>query len=500
MNLFQETKFWWFSIAVALIFVTTAWFSTGYYHADEHYQLIEFAGFKLGTHHAGELAWEFQVRMRPALQPAIAYVCLGTLQAAGVSDPYMQTFALRLLSALLSFIFLTFFTRRLQYVYGQSNSFPAFQLLQYFTWFVPFLAVRFSSETWSGLFLLGGIGLLFNPEGKSINPIKLGLLLGISFLFRFQMAFAVLGIFAWLTWIKRETFRNLLIMSGSFLAVTGLGFLIDSWFYEQWVFTPWIYLMAVIDSAGTGFGVEPWYFYLWQILFFPGFIIGLTLTGSLIFLLYNDWRNPILWAFIPFLLIHSLIPHKEMRFLFPIAFLVPTLLHQAWILIKSKLKAGWILRTGMAVLLVFVAFNTIALTTMLFKPAGLGRVAVMEHIHRQEGHQPLHLIFCSWGNPYNPWQSIPKKFYLEKEITFTQIRNICQLNDSLLQTEKVNLFVCRQIDLQKKECLSQLEKSGFVLQYKSVSNFAQLLNWNNTWFDSREVLYLFKKLQPNSAD
>ena len=35
-------------LAAALVFMLTAWFSTGYNHFDEHFQVIEFAGLKLG--------------------------------------------------------------------------------------------------------------------------------------------------------------------------------------------------------------------------------------------------------------------------------------------------------------------------------------------------------------------------------------------------------------------------------------------------------------------
>jgi phosphatidylinositol glycan class B len=44
-----------FPAAMALYFVA-AWFSTGFYHGDEHYQLIEFAAHKMGNIAREELA------------------------------------------------------------------------------------------------------------------------------------------------------------------------------------------------------------------------------------------------------------------------------------------------------------------------------------------------------------------------------------------------------------------------------------------------------------
>jgi len=51
-------------IVALLIYVVTAYFSKGYYHADEHYQVIEFAGLKTGTHSGSDLAWEYRENSR----------------------------------------------------------------------------------------------------------------------------------------------------------------------------------------------------------------------------------------------------------------------------------------------------------------------------------------------------------------------------------------------------------------------------------------------------
>lgn len=68
----KAVKNWTLWGVIGMVFFITAWKSDGYYHADEHYQLIEFAGKILGTHQPEELAWEYNARLRPALQPTIA--------------------------------------------------------------------------------------------------------------------------------------------------------------------------------------------------------------------------------------------------------------------------------------------------------------------------------------------------------------------------------------------------------------------------------------------
>ena len=57
----------YFFLTALVVYIVAAWFSTGFYHGDEHYQLIEFAAYKMGTVSPEGLAWEFTARVRPAL-------------------------------------------------------------------------------------------------------------------------------------------------------------------------------------------------------------------------------------------------------------------------------------------------------------------------------------------------------------------------------------------------------------------------------------------------
>jgi len=48
-----------------LISILMAWNSEGFYHYDEHYQIIEFAQYKAGKAVQDGLAWEFHEKVRP---------------------------------------------------------------------------------------------------------------------------------------------------------------------------------------------------------------------------------------------------------------------------------------------------------------------------------------------------------------------------------------------------------------------------------------------------
>ena len=98
-------------IFAAFVYFTTAYNSHGFYHADEQYQIIEFAGLKLGTHSANELAWEFKEQIRPTLQPAICFTFLKVFEIININNPYNQAFVLRILSALMALIAISFFVK-----------------------------------------------------------------------------------------------------------------------------------------------------------------------------------------------------------------------------------------------------------------------------------------------------------------------------------------------------------------------------------------------------
>ncbi|MEJ2880146.1 hypothetical protein [Pedobacter sp. GR22-6] len=85
--------------AVAILYVFTAWMSSGYYHWDEHYQIVEFANYKLGNAAIDDLAWEYKACIRPGLQPALCFIIFKCLSTLGVTSPFLLTLCLRILTA-----------------------------------------------------------------------------------------------------------------------------------------------------------------------------------------------------------------------------------------------------------------------------------------------------------------------------------------------------------------------------------------------------------------
>jgi len=483
-------------VAVAVFFIT-AWNSHGFYHADEHYQIIEFAGIKLGTHTPDELAWEYGAQIRPALQPSICFVLLKVLNQINITDPYIQAFSLRLLTAFLALIFIRSFIKKTEGQFENNNTKKIYYLLSYFLWFIPVISVRFSSETWSGLFFLSALTLFLIKDKQTSKPFLAGILLGFSFLFRFQIAFALIGLLLWLLIIERVNLRYLAKLALGFFLIIFIGFLIDSWFYGKPLFTPWNYFQNfysdIMGESAPAFGTTPWYYYLSQLLKLPGYFIGVPLFISFVILIIFKPKNLILWCIIPFIIIHSMISHKEERFLFRMVYLFPYILvtgyEQIRIVFKNKILVK-LVNYFLAIL--FISTNLTGLIVMAQKSAGIGRMAITKHIHDRYKNRPVNLIYCSWANPYNPWNGIPEKFYLEKNMTDRRINNLCELNDSLIVSGAVNFLVGRKIDFENQECSNIVHENNFNFEKQSIPNWIECINEKYKGFENKNILMLYK--------
>ena len=312
----------WHDLAFLLaliLYSITAYNSLGYYHADEHYQIIEFAGHKLGTHTANELPWEFKDQIRPALQPTICYFVFLAFEQLNITDPYDLSFLLRLFTALLALIITRFFVNKTLPLFETPTQKIAYIALSYFLWFIPVISVRFSSETWSGLFLMLALGIYFQKNESVKKSFLLGLILGLSFLFRYQMALVIGSLLIWMLFVQKSNLKYGMGIALGLGSMLFAGLLVDSWFYETWVFTPWNYFyFNIIKDVASKFGTEPWYYYLYESISSMSYIIGIPVFLAFISLVILKPKNILVWIIFPFILFHSIIPHKELRFIFPL--------------------------------------------------------------------------------------------------------------------------------------------------------------------------------------
>ena len=172
-----------------LVTLLYAVLSTGVYHPDEHFQILEYAHMKLfGKPAPEQLPWEYGLKMRPGFQPMIAYAVGKLLLFAGVYSPHLLALLLRLFSGALSMWAVWSFGRaavRRGWLGPSGRNW--FLGLSFGLWMLVYLHVRFSSEILAGnlLMLFVSFYLLSDRDrGVFRRGLALGLLAGGAFVAR----------------------------------------------------------------------------------------------------------------------------------------------------------------------------------------------------------------------------------------------------------------------------------------------------------------------------
>jgi len=315
----------WFLLGL-LVQVIAAWFSVGYHHPDEQFQVLELCNYKLGLSPASDLPWEFAAYCRSGLQPMIAYGLSKLLMAVHAYDPFTVAFLLRLLTGLLSWWAIVRMVLLLLPEFPTVKGRNMLVGAMLFLWFVPYIGVRFSSDNISGVFLCLGISYLLQVHDLVLRQrvwafLIAGFFLGLAFAFRLQVAFALLGIGIWIIFVKRWHIGDMLIICAGAIVAVGLSTLADAWLYGKWIFVPLNYYdVNIVQKKAAQWGTFPWYYYITSF-----FEVGVPPISLLLFPLFlvGIWRRPqhiFSMVSLTFLAGHLFIGHKELRFLFPMEF------------------------------------------------------------------------------------------------------------------------------------------------------------------------------------
>lgn len=302
----------WFFI-ILILHMVMAWFYQGYSHADEHFQILEFAAFKM-HHYPFQYPWELYEKLRSTLQIwGIIALHQGLPNASPMTIAFLTRVFAGTLSAYASYLFIQTFQNELRSPLLRSW----FLLLSVFSYVALYQSVRYSSENISGQLFLIGFCHLYRQERPTF---WVGILLGLSFITRYQTGFLIIGLLAWQILKKKSPLSRLFPIFLGGLTCLLIGFLLDSSFYGTWVSTAWQYLLSnIIQNKAAEFGIDHWaYLSLAYLLPYGPFY----LIGTLYFIL-TDRQHIITWTITPFILIHILIPHKELRFLIPILSFMP---------------------------------------------------------------------------------------------------------------------------------------------------------------------------------
>jgi phosphatidylinositol glycan class B len=466
-------------VLFAALQIPAAFLSLGRHHADEHFQILEFLNYKLGLTPASELPWEFGERMRPFIQVAAYFPLVLAERAAGIISPFAHEITLRVTSALLGIIA---FALALRY-FAERYRFGTRALLAMATWAaLPYLNARLSSETvGASVFVIGVVVVARAIDDRHRTRLFAGgLLLGLAFCIRFQLAFMLLGLAAWLLVEKRVGGRavDILWLACGFILAVLVGAAADRWGYGVWVFTPWRYFdVNLLQHKAATWGTAPWWAYLRVYLLMPPF--GLICIGALGWFLWRDRRSLLVYLAVPFLVGHSLIGHKEQRFLFPLALLLTMMLGAC---IETMVRKGW----TTTVYRTLLAINAVWLLVLPYRAANF-EVMFYRYVYTHDVRE----IYSKRLDPY---------VIGDLEIYFyrppgTQVHLVPDDELQRVAAERaIHVFTDR---LHPFEAGSPLAR-GCVVEYESVPAWAEKVNVNN-WLSRVPNWSLYRCRLPDAA-
>jgi len=368
----KELKYW--IIASIFFHFMAAFFSQGFLHFDEHFQILEFLQFKLHPFSSADLPWEFHAQMRPWTQPAFYYVLTKALNLMGLTNQYTFATIFRIISAglgifssfLLAIWSETFFKERWKSTLST--------ILIFILWFYPYLHARISSEAVSTSFFVIGLSLIFLEKillvkQRIIPFILYAFILGISAQVRYQIGISIVFSLLWIIWHKLLNRRQILAVFLGLTLATSLGILIDYWGYGSLSFPVINYLKQnLVVGKAANFGTTPWHGYFRMIFGKAIFPFGILIILSYFFFWIKRPKDLITWITLPFFLIHIAISHKEYRFLFPLAPFIPIV--SIYFISALKLNNHHINTLILKILLYLVVFENFFLMVMSsFMPA-----------------------------------------------------------------------------------------------------------------------------------
>ncbi len=357
----------------AVLLSLAALFSVGYMHPDEHFQILEFAGYKLGMTTESDLAWEYSYKMRPALQPGITVVLYRVCCYIGIISPFTIATILRFLSAGITFLSMWLMYKAYSKEITNEKLRKWFLLLSFFIWFAIFHGVRFSSENWSGNIFIIAFALYYLKKDKWGTYIYVlsGILMGLSFIIRYQSGILIAGFILWNIFIRKERFVNILVLIMGLVLAFSTGLIIDRWYYGEWTITALNYFSQnILEDKVSGFGVLPWWFYFYAVFVetIPPFSL-IWIAAFILFFIFLK-KDPVTWITLPFLFVHFLIGHKETRFLIPLIGFIPVVTIKMFELVTRKWDNNLLERKAVRYIVpAFWIINLLFLIIVIIRPA-----------------------------------------------------------------------------------------------------------------------------------
>jgi GPI mannosyltransferase 3 len=406
--------------------------SIGFYSMDEHYQILEPLAHKLNLRdiHIYEI-WEFGNGLRPWTQVYIFFYIIKFLQFFSIEDPFVWVLVIKFFLSVLGFfsiyILYNFLIKKKLIEKNYFNTYIFF-----FFWFLIFFHSRTSSENFSISIFIIGFVLLFSLEKINYKNIAIfitvGLLFGLSILLRYQLVFILIPFFLWL-WIYYFNFIKVFSLGLLIILCLILGLIIDFYGYGNFINTYYnYYYFNLVVGIFDGFGIEPWWYYISELIIKFSPPIGLFFLLGMFIFWFKNFSNFITWVTLPYFIIFTYLGHKELRFIFPIMIFVPFFI----VYFFDFLSIYKLHKSILISKIIFISINFIFFITLIIpaeRQIGLQRFISQNTLNSNN-------MYYYGENPYiidglNPY------FYTHY---LPEIKNIELQNGNFLEKEKINLY------------------------------------------------------------
>jgi phosphatidylinositol glycan class B len=301
------------------------------------------------------------------------------------------------------------------------------------------------------------------------RAIACGLLFGLAFVVRFQTCLMIgPGLIAMLV-ARRIGARDLALILAGIAAAIAAGLAIDAWGYGELVCSQCNYVgVNFFEGKANAFGVAPWWDY------FRGYLVEFTFPAGLVVFcaglagMLMLWRDPLAWFFIPNVVAHFLISHKEPRFLFPHLFLALPLFFIALDGRYEWARIPRVRRLAMLMLLCIVAlWNALLVIPAAVSPAD-DTVGLLEEM-RDSGVSDAEIAYVG-SSPAKAWNVIPYGIYSVPDgVAISRAENI---RDAVAVIERSEgpPYLTMAMDSIAGQAASGLEDADCILAWETPAN------------------------------
>ena len=344
-------------LASFVLHILASFLSSGWYNPDEQTCILEYVNFKLGISSnpcflnielKNQLVSDSSLKIRSWSQPFFYFLLTKISLFLNINDPFSITYVLKIVSSMIGFFSTYYFFIKTENHFNNNFSKKIYLYSSFLIFYLTFFHTRTSAENFGISFLIIGLAYYFsnNINFKNLNFFYLGFIFGLSFIFRYNLGITIFCIIIYITIIHNNKlnikFAKFFYLSLGILIVCLFDFLTALWGFNKiqsikienlynYEFLlnniTWLqFLLCGIfnDFCGGGsWNPKPFLYYFIFILleFFPP--LSIIIIFVICFFWMRGYKNIIFWSTLPYFLVHSLIPHKELRFIFPIVIFTP---------------------------------------------------------------------------------------------------------------------------------------------------------------------------------